>query len=55
METATGPTASAAALEPDIQVTPNALGCRAASVTGQHLSAPEYLVVTEPGATAVVD
>jgi hypothetical protein len=54
METAAGPTASAAALEPDIQVAPNALGGREASLTGQHLSAPLYLVVTESGAIAVV-
>ena len=43
METAAGPIASAAALEPDIQVAPNALGCREASLTGQHLSAPQLL------------
>lgn len=36
-ETATSPTAPRAALEPDIHVSPNALGCRSASLTGQHL------------------
>ena len=47
--------APAKPLEPDVQTSPNSLGCRSTSLIGQVLEGPQYLVLTEPGDTVAAD